>query len=171
MTGRDFLQGKWMGHPLHAAVVHVPMGLWPAAFLFDLLNLAGVSPEFLGLVSFLAILLGLLAVLLAVPTGWMDWMEIKREKPAWKLGLAHMIINGLASLVWLVNLIVRIPGLGEAERVTGTAVGLSAFGFVFLAIGAWLGGRMVFDQGTSIARSSKEKLRKAAEEGGANLPD
>ena len=31
MSLKDLLQGKWLGHPLHPALVHVPTGLWPAA--------------------------------------------------------------------------------------------------------------------------------------------
>src|SRR5688572_10690449 len=34
---KEFLQGKWLGHPLHAALVHLPMALWPAAAVFDVL--------------------------------------------------------------------------------------------------------------------------------------
>ena len=26
----DFLKGKWLKHPLHPIVVHVPMAMWPA---------------------------------------------------------------------------------------------------------------------------------------------
>lgn len=170
---RDILQGRWLGHPLHAAVVHVPLGLWPAAFLFDLLNLAGFSPEFFGVLAFVAVLVGLLAVFVAVPTGWADWAGIKREKPAWKLGLAHMVVNLCASVVWLVNLAVRIPGLGEGEPVSGMIAGLSGIGVVLLSVGAWIGGRMVYSEGTSVARSAgaKKKLRRAAEKGGSNLPE
>jgi uncharacterized membrane protein len=38
MAVKDFFQGKWLGHPLHPAIVHVPTGLWPAALVFDLLS-------------------------------------------------------------------------------------------------------------------------------------
>ena len=43
---KGLLQGKWLGHPLHPALVHLPTALWPAALLFDLLSrtdLAGRS--------------------------------------------------------------------------------------------------------------------------------
>ncbi len=33
-----FLKGKWMEHPLHPIVVHVPMAMWPSALIFDLLS-------------------------------------------------------------------------------------------------------------------------------------
>jgi uncharacterized membrane protein len=38
MKGIDFLKGKWLGHPLHPILVHIPMALWPASLIFDLLS-------------------------------------------------------------------------------------------------------------------------------------
>ena len=32
---KNFLQGKWLGHPLHAALVHVPVGGWLVACALD----------------------------------------------------------------------------------------------------------------------------------------
>jgi uncharacterized membrane protein len=34
---KSFLQGKWLGHPLHPALVHIPVGAWTAALIFDLI--------------------------------------------------------------------------------------------------------------------------------------
>jgi Predicted membrane protein (DUF2231) len=43
--------------------------------------------------SFYAIAFGLIASLLAVPAGLVDWTGIKKEKPAWKIGLYHLALN------------------------------------------------------------------------------
>lgn len=171
MSVKNFLQGKWLGHPLHPALVHLPMGLWPAALVFDLLGFTAARGNLWVQASFFAILLGLVVAVAAIPPGWADWSGIKREKPAWKLGVYHMAINGLATLVWLGNLLVRLRGFQEAERVTGLQFTLSAAGTAVLLVGAWFGGRMVFDQGTSVARLSKKKWRKTAEKGNAQLPE
>src|SRR5687768_15730300 len=80
----DFLQGKWLRHPLHPALVHIPTALWPAAFVFDLLSQITQENVFVQL-SFYAMLLGLIVAILAIPTGIADWTDIGREKPAWKL--------------------------------------------------------------------------------------
>lgn len=40
---KDFLQGKWLGHPLHPLLVHLPTALWPAALVFDILSIAGIA--------------------------------------------------------------------------------------------------------------------------------
>jgi uncharacterized membrane protein len=170
MGVKDFLQGKWLGHPLHPALVHVPVGLWLGAFLCDLLTFTAGGNVFVQL-SFYAMALGTAAALVAIPPGWADWSGIKREKPAWKLGLIHMLLNVAATLVWAGNLAVRWPHFQEATQVRLLELLLSAVGTLLLLVGAWYGKRMVFDQGTSVARQSKEELRERAAQAKSALPE
>jgi len=34
---RDLLHGVWLGHPLHPAMVHAPVGAWMSAAILDLI--------------------------------------------------------------------------------------------------------------------------------------
>src|SRR5215213_5058064 len=97
---KDFLQGKWLNHPLHPILVNLPTGLWPLALVFDLLSQVAPDGDALARTSFHAILLGLLATLLAIPTGLADWSDVKRDKPAWKIGLYHLLLNAAGAVVW-----------------------------------------------------------------------
>src|SRR5262249_30658718 len=36
---RNFLNGTWLGEPLHAALTDIPIGAWTAAMIFDALSL------------------------------------------------------------------------------------------------------------------------------------
>ena len=58
--------------------------------------------------AFYARLLGWIVALLAIPTGFADWTDIRREKPAWKLGLYHMGLNVLVVILWAINLWLRV---------------------------------------------------------------
>jgi uncharacterized membrane protein len=165
----DFLQGKWLKHPLHPALVHIPTALWPAVFIFDLFSQFQAENAFVQL-SFYAILLGLAVALLAIPTGYADWTDIRRDKPAWKLGLAHMILNLVISTLWAVNLWLRVASFQTAESVPLGLLGLSALATVLLFVSGYLGGRMIYAYGINVARLSKTKWRKIAREGGAAVP-
>ena len=95
---KNILQGKWLGHPLHPAIVHLPAGLWPAALLFDVLSCWmewGGNP--LVRTSFACIAGGLIAVTIAVPTGLSEWVEIKPGRPARRIGIYHLILNVIAT--------------------------------------------------------------------------
>jgi uncharacterized membrane protein len=113
---------------------------------------------------------GLLAALIAVPTGVLDWAEVKREKPAWKWGLYHMMVNLIVIILYGMNLGLRLGSYREAAGVGQAPLFFSALGTLLLLVSSYLGGRMVYDYGIGIARHSKEKWRKVAEEGGARLP-
>jgi uncharacterized membrane protein len=165
----DFLQGKWLKHPLHPALAHIPTALWPSAFAFDLLSQLRPENAFIQL-SFYSILLGLLAALLAIPTGYADWTDIRPEKPAWKLGLYHMIMNGVISILWGVNLALRLGSFQTAATVPLGLLALSALATLLLLVSGYLGGRMIYAFGINVARLSKKKWRKIALEGGAVVP-
>src|SRR5881394_2421968 len=164
----DFLKGKWLKPPLHPILVHVPMAMWPSALIFDLLS--RWNGNAMVRLSFYAIAFGLIASLLAVPTGVVDWSGIKKEKPAWKIGLYHMILNLLVGLLFAINLGLRVQTFREATTVAGAPLLLSIVGTALLIGSAYLGGMMTYTYGISVARMSKDKWRKIAEAGGANLP-
>lgn len=166
---KEFLQGKWLKHPLHPILVHVPTALWPAALLFDVLANAR-SDNALVQASFYMILFGLLAALVAIPAGIADWMDIKREKPAWQLGVYHMALNIAGTVLWGVNLLLRWGDVQTATSVGTLPLVLSVLGVLMLGVSGYLGGRMVYHYGIGIARLSKGRWRRVAERGGANVP-
>jgi uncharacterized membrane protein len=166
----NFLRGKWLKHPLHPVVVHVPAALWPATLLFDLLSRWNVGGNAMVRLSFYCIAVALAATLLAVPTGIVDWRGIKKEKPAWKIGLYHMVLNLIVAVLFAVNLGLRLETFRTATQVDGLPLLLSAIGTALLLFSIYLGGLMVFDHGVSVARLSKKKWRKLAEASGANVP-
>lgn len=165
----EFLQGKWLGHPLHPALVHVPVGGWVVAFALDMVGWFGGGGELAERVAFWCVAVGLAGAVLAVAPGVADWSLIKKEKPAWKLGLYHLAANLIAALVWAVNLGLRSSARDE-PGVAASVVVTSAVGTVLVFGGAYLGKLMVFDHGIGVARESKKKWRRIAEQGGANLP-
>jgi uncharacterized membrane protein len=166
----DFLQGKWLKHPLHPALVHVPSALWPAALVFDLLSRIGEGDNLFVQLAFYALVLGLLVALIVIPTGYADWTDIRREKPAWKIGLYHMGLNVTVFLLTLINAALRWDTFQTAPATPVGLVLLSALAAGLLAVSGYLGGRMIYAYGINVARISKKKWRQIAEEGGAALP-
>jgi uncharacterized membrane protein len=166
----EILQGKWLGHPLHPALVHLPIGAWFSACVLDVIAMAGAQNSGLARLALYFVGAGLALALLAVPTGIADWSEIKKEKPAWKLGLYHMIANAIAALIWCGNFGLRLHTLDAAQPITGPILVTSLAGTLVLFVSGYLGKLMVFDHGISVARESKKKWRAIAERGGARLP-
>jgi uncharacterized membrane protein len=167
---KGFLQGRWLGHPLHPALVHLPTALWPAALLFDLLSLTELGGPIPVQISYYAILTGLVVALVAAVAGLADWADIKPDKPAKKLGLVHLVLNLIVVALFALNLWLRAQLPPTTATVPLSLIGLTLVADLILLVSGYLGGRMVYDHGISVARLSKDKLRQRAEAAGANLP-
>jgi uncharacterized membrane protein len=167
---KNFLQGAWLGHPLHSFLVHLPIALWPAALIFDLMAQLWPDDSMWALLSYYAIGLGLVSAALAIPTGLADWLDIQRENPVWQIGQYHLILNSIATGLWTVNFTLRTLAWTESAPVPLLPLGLSFLGTAVLMVGGYLGGRMVYGYGVGVARASKGKRRRLAQAAGANLP-
>lgn len=161
---KRFFEGAWLGHPLHPLLVELPVSLWPAAFVLDLLTLLGIGGNPLVKTAFLAVLVGVVAAAPAALAGVLDWSGVKREKPAWRLGLIHLILNACATTLAIASLILRISGLG-ADRVDWLPVLLIGGVTLLVGVSSYLGGRMVYDYGVSVARLTKDYWRRVADQG------
>lgn len=157
--------------PLHSLVVHLPVATWTFALVFDLLSRLHLGGNAMVRLSFYSISFGLAAALVAVPTGVLDWGGVKKEKPAWKLGLYHMAVNLVVTILFAINLGMRLSTWKTAVVVSPLAISLSALGTLLLFAGAYLGGKMIYEHGVGVARASKEKWRRIAEQGGARVPE
>ncbi len=129
---RDVLHGLPFGHPLHPALVQVPMGAWMSAAVLDLVP--GTGPAAGTLVA-----TGLAAALPASAAGWADWAELR--PPQQRTGLVHAAANAAA---------VALYGGSLAARLTGRARLGKALAFAGLTVagaGGVLGGHLAYRQG------------------------
>jgi uncharacterized membrane protein len=164
---KKVLQGHWLGHPLHPVLVSFPIALWVTAFVADVTS-RFTAPATPLRISWFALVLGTLMALLAAPTGLADWWDIKRGRRAWTLGVYHLLLNLLAVTLAIANLVWRASANLSAGVPNGPLL-LSAATTLVVLIAMYLGGRMVYQHGTSVARMSKRSWRRAAEAGGARL--
>ena len=171
MSFSDILKGKWLKHPLHPLLTHLPVALWPGALIFDLLSHLKTVGNSMVQLSFFSMVLGLASALLAVPTGLADWSAVKKSNPAWRVGLYHMLLNLVVFLLFLINVGLRAGSFRTDTEVSGVPLVLSAIGTALLFWSAHLGAQMIFDHGIGVARYSKKKWRRVAAAGGANLPE
>ncbi|MCM2322955.1 MAG: DUF2231 domain-containing protein [Oligoflexia bacterium] len=144
---KDFLQGRFMKHPLHPLLVHVPVGLWVACFVSDLVFMANGNPNF-AVVSYYCILFGLIGAALAVPAGMADFLAIPSETHPKRLATTHMMLNVIVTVLFLINLLSR-RGLedGVPTLITRGQFILTVFSLAILGVSGYLGGLLVYDHG------------------------
>ncbi len=139
-TLKDILHGTWLGHPLHPALTDLPVGAWSASFILDLLSVSRNKALKRGADITLGI--GLAGALASALTGLADWQETYgRER---RVGLLHGLLNATSLTFYTSSLLLR------SRKRRGTAFLFSTLGYGTLWLAAYLGGELVFGQGTGV---------------------
>ncbi|MBC8101661.1 MAG: Rieske 2Fe-2S domain-containing protein [Cytophagales bacterium] len=131
------LNGVWMGHVLHPAVVTVPIGAWTVTAALDLLEGAGKSEYAPGADASLAV--GLAGAASAAVTGLTQWYPHK-EASVKKTGAAHALLNITATVLYGASYAARKQG----NRGAGRALGFLGYGLVMTS--AYLGGELAHEK-------------------------
>lgn len=137
---RDFLNGRWLGHPIHALLTDVPIGILFLVILFDL---AGQSTSD---ATRAILLVGILAMLAAAVAGLADYSDT--DGTARERATLHGTLMVVALVLYVVSLVLR---LGQSP--SGTAgMAFSLLGFLVLSAGAYVGGDVVYVFGNMVNR-------------------
>ena len=149
---RDLLHGVWLGHPLHPALVAVPLGSWMSAAVLDALRINGRGPTVL-------IGLGNAGAVPAAVTGLNDWASLSREQR--RTGLVHATANIVALGFNVASMVARLRGNLPAARR------LSYAGLASVGAGAYLGGHLAYRQAAAV--NNAEPLLRRIPEGWHSL--
>jgi len=140
----DALHGTWLGHPLHAVLVHIPIGAWVLSALFDLFSATTGSRE----AAATADALIAAGAITAVPTalaGVADYSAIPEDAAV--TVATHALLNNVALGLYVLSLGVRRGG----NRELGLLLSTLALGVV--GASAALGGDLVYRKRVGIDRT------------------
>jgi uncharacterized membrane protein len=128
------------GHPLHPAIVTMPIGLLVSVAATDIAYWF-LGDLFWARASFWLIVGGLVTGLVAALTGFLDFIRIGRVRKH-TAGWAHMYANVTALVLTAINLGLRLGNPGESIVFTGLAI--SVIVATLLGISGWYGGELVY---------------------------
>lgn len=131
---RQLLSGSWLGHPLHPALVALPLGCWGAAALMDLTGERRAARKLVAL--------GLLASGPTAASGLSDWLATSGAER--RVGLVHMAANTAATTAYMASWRAR----RRNRHLKGAALGL--VGMTAAGAGGWLGGHLSYALGVGV---------------------
>jgi nitrite reductase/ring-hydroxylating ferredoxin subunit/uncharacterized membrane protein len=135
---KDFLNGTWLGHPVHAALTDVPIGAMTVAIVLDIIG-QPVAAD-------VTVLIGVLAIVATAVSGLADYTDV--DGTARSRATVHATVMTTALIVFMISLGIR------AGNPTDRAVPivLLVIGYLILTVGAEIGGDLVYLIGTNVNR-------------------
>jgi len=146
---RNFLNGTWIGEPLHVILTDVPIGAWTLAMVFDVLNSMSHRREFAAAAD-TSVAIGLVGALGAATAGVVDWSDV--DPPARRVGLNHGLLNLTGTALFAASLIFR----KKRSRALGSA--LSVLGYGVMMVAAHLGGKLVYEHQVGVDRTATQSF-------------
>lgn len=140
---KSALNGTWLGHPLHPAVTDIPLGTWTAATAFDALTLFGKRDY--SKAAETALVIGIAGAVASAVTGIADWADTGARQR--RVGLVHAGLNTVALCFQIASVVGR-----RRNHPAGPV--LSTIGLGTAALAAYLGGELVFREGTQVSRNA-----------------
>ena len=146
---------RFAGHPIHPALVHFPLALWAATWVWDVLG-AWTGSLVWWQTGFWCLVAGSVMALPAAITGLME-LALLENTPAEDVAMRHMLAMGSAFAVYVTALIVRAGAAPPDGWRLYAALALSTAGVGLLALGGWYGGRMVYEYGVGGASPKPDR--------------
>jgi nitrite reductase/ring-hydroxylating ferredoxin subunit/uncharacterized membrane protein len=135
---QNFLNGSWLGHPVHAVVTDVPIGALTVSIVADLISQPVVAD--------VALLIGVLAMIASAVTGAADYAEV--DGTARARATVHSAIMVVALVVYAISLVIRSGN--PPDRLV--PIILAVVGYLLISLGAMIGGDLVYLVGTHVNR-------------------
>jgi nitrite reductase/ring-hydroxylating ferredoxin subunit/uncharacterized membrane protein len=135
---KDFLNGTWLGHPVHAALTDLPIGVMTVAIVLDVIG-QPVAAD-------VAVLVGVLSIVATAVSGLADYADV--DGTAHSRATVHATVMTTALVVFLISLVIRAGN--PADRAVPIA--LLVIGYLVLTLGAEIGGDLVYLIGTNVNR-------------------
>ncbi|WP_375479096.1 Rieske 2Fe-2S domain-containing protein [uncultured Jatrophihabitans sp.] len=138
----DQLSGTAVGHPVHPAIVAVPIGAWTLASTLDLTGGDESAAD-------VAVAIGTLSALPAALAGWSDWLSTEGAER--RVGLVHGLANFVGVSLQSASWVARRRG----RRITGAGLSLAALALTGAA--GWLGGHLAYAMGVGVDTTAFQK--------------
>jgi nitrite reductase/ring-hydroxylating ferredoxin subunit len=135
---RDLLNGRWLGHPLHAAITDVPIGVLVGSVVLDLIGPSEAADA--------TLVVTIVFLVAAAVAGLADYSDTDGTALTRATLHASLMVTGL--LLVIVSAIIRAGA--PVDRTLPIA--LSIAGLIVLTAGAFVGGDVAYVFGNMVSR-------------------
>ena len=147
---------KIAGHPLHAMLVPFPVAFYTATMVCFITYACNMD-LFWFKVALKANCAGVAMAALAALPGFIDWLFIPKIKKAKNVGLAHMLCNVTALMLFSLNIYIQCKHLDELQPSATAAIILSSAGFALTLTAGFLGWSLVQNHHIGVSLTEEQE--------------
>jgi len=125
------------GHPVHAMLVNIPIGLWIFTLTSDVVFGVTGDPRWQA-TAYFTLAGGIAGALLAAVFGLIDLLGLPGPRER-RLGIFHMSLNLAIVVVQVINFALR----ATSQTTSRLTLALSVLAVAALLVSGWLGGQLV----------------------------
>ncbi len=138
--------GRLNGHPIHVILVHLPVGLFTAAFLFDLGALL-IGWRELATASFWSVALGSVGAVVAAIFGLVEYTHLAEQDRLRRKAGIHATLELSALTLFVALLFLKLPYLPDLPPPGLAWILLEGAAFLLMATGNFFGADLIFSDG------------------------
>jgi uncharacterized membrane protein len=139
------------GHPLHPALVAVPIGAWVSSVVLDVASRFVDDGATASHAAWWLLGIGVLGALAAATFGFLDFFGIPPGTRAWRTALIHMSCNLAATVLFAVAWWLRSDDVAPASGTPTGLLVLSLVALLLVSAGGFLGGELAYRFGVRVA--------------------
>lgn len=153
-------KASFRGHPIHPALIGVPIGMLLSALLLDAIALYAQPTNWMPAATVLTIV-GTIVLVLAMIPGFIDYTHVvPKEGPVRKTANRHMVLGLMLGGLFVASAIIHgLAWRGLDATLVGAAFWLNLIGAAGLGVQGWLGGELVFKGHVAVVEAHEQTRR------------
>jgi uncharacterized membrane protein len=147
------------GRPTHPPLTDLVIGGYTIGTFAAVSSWLGWQEQGMAIVAAGAISVGAVSALPTSITGLLDWLKLAKGSPARRLGLWHLALIFISAPFYVMAGIRIYGGQAfnlEVEPVDATSAMLCIVGWIVLALGASMGGKLTFLHGVRVVHDGAQ---------------
>jgi uncharacterized membrane protein len=148
------------GKPSHPPLTDVAIGGYTVSTIMLVLGALDVREDQMAVGALLALSGGLIFGVLAAVTGLLDWLGLPKGSELRRIATVHLLVMVCATALFVATWLVQRPGYNHGQVKTLAWI-LGIVGEVFLIVGGYLGGTIVFVYGHRVLKLPDTRLADA----------
>jgi uncharacterized membrane protein len=150
------------GHPIHPALIALPIGLFVWAFVCDIVYLSTDRDKMWYDMAFWAGIAGIVTALLAALPGIGDFLTMAQKTDARDMALVHGTLNVTVVVLYFIAMLLMLDDGATSGGSLAAVFILHLVGVGLLGLSGWLGGELVFRHHLGMVPDDGERERAEA---------